>query len=103
MNPRYRSKAAAYDFDKYSSKGSAIHPVKKMNIHTKVLGACEQVPPAITNGEEGSYNVFVDFIFMDFIPNTFLKFSLAAATKEPCVILLSTYRHLFEGELFSDF
>ena len=54
LNPRYRSKAAAYDFDKYSSKGSAVHPVKKLNIHNQILEAYEQAPPAITSAGEGN-------------------------------------------------
>lgn len=53
LSPKYRTKAVAYDFDKYSSKGSAIHPVKKMNIHNQVLEAWEQAPPAITNDVQG--------------------------------------------------
>ena len=60
LNPKYRSKAVAYDFDKYSSKGSAIHPVKKINIHNQVLGALEQAPPvAITSGVQGRVKIIV--------------------------------------------
>ena len=60
LNPKYRSKAVAYDFDKYSSKGSAVHPVKKLNIHNQVLGAWEQAPPAVTSAAEGE-NGFLNF------------------------------------------
>ena len=55
MDPKYRSKAASYDFDKYSSKGSAVHPVKKLNIHNQVMGGyVAGGPPAITDGVQGN-------------------------------------------------
>ena len=55
LKPRYRSKAVAYDFDKYSSKGSAVHPVKKLHMHNQVMGIYEvQEPPAITEAVQGS-------------------------------------------------
>ena len=59
LNPRYRSKASSYDFDKYSSKGSAVHPVKKMNIHNQVLGSYGQTNPAIV-GPPGRFKTTVN-------------------------------------------
>ena len=61
MNPLYRKKATKYNFDDYSSKGSAVHPVKKMHRQKQLMdgyiGGAAQ--PAITDGQQGNSYSFI--------------------------------------------
>ena len=60
--PRYRYLTSVYNFDDYSSKGSAVYPVKKNN---RAMAAIEAAP--------GSDNMAVDskFIYHIFFFHTF--------------------------------
>ena len=51
LDPRYRQSSQIYDFDGYSSKGSAVHPLKKYNqLRMAIEGAENPNPPV-----EGEY------------------------------------------------
>ena len=54
LDPKYRIATQVYNFDEYSSKGSAVHPLKKYHQTKMVIEHLQKLPIKTEGNEQGS-------------------------------------------------